>query len=786
MKGQRFLNWIYIVICLIFIDQSIQAQQFPSNINRAEHFYQNREYAKALYFFLKENFKENKRNESNLVSQRIANCYRLLQEFKEAETWYQKLNFNGTITSEDRFSYAETLQQNGKYINAIKQYLLTHPKSNSDQQLIERRIYSCEISDSLMHIAPYFTVKNDTILNSKYAEFGLIPYGKGHILISDKLIEKGSEMQGVEYLKEYGRTNRGYLHLFYKSGEMENSFPWLKFDSIFRSDFHIGPLVFNQSENLVFFTVSDPKKRLSRLKPKDPSITKLKIYFARKIKGIWSSPTLVQIEGISNYSFGHPALSQDEKLLYFTSDMPGGMGGLDLYYVSILDNYAFGKPINLGKTINTEGDESFPVFQPNGDFYFSSEGHPGLGGLDVFRTRGEKTQWLIPQNLGYPVNSSNDDFSMLAQGRDSIHGYFSSNRLGGKGSDDIYQFTQIVILPSLKRMAGDTLRKDSSEADLVQKKEFPLDNLPKLFVKNPLNEKKPDDSILLRNKRLADFLRSGEIHHLIKPGNKFNSYLLDSAALRDIDSTIRILKAHPELKMKIIGHTDSRGNDKYNLLLSKKRAQAVFNRMVSEGIDSKRLTTMGVGSSNLVNRCRKGVKCSEAEHAENRKTQLIIENIGDSFALTDKGKVISTDTTLLANRLALEEIIQKNEINRLKRLRESNLSATKDQNLNLGNLKIQKLGIIQTLNEKDEALKSNQDAEPNHNDLLDAFSEMTIDSIYLTPRNLLVIRETDKTVQRIFLPESVLKVDQHITDLAGHQWLIRRDRKVIHLRDKKR
>lgn len=763
----------------------VRSQQLPTETSNPNEYYKSLNYTKALVYLLA----QYEKHKSNDLILKIADSYRHIQNYKEAEKWYEKALSVSKVSSETRFYYAEVLQNNEKYIKATKQYLLTKPKGESMQRLTENRIISCEYADSILKAPLRFIVNNAGDVNTSFSEFGVVPYGNGNMIVSDRP-ETSEELKlGIPSAKRYGWTDRGYLHLFYGKGDSTRILmPINVFDDIIKTDFHIGPIVFNKAQNLVFFTITHQlniNKLKNRFTKNSELVNRLEIYYSHKINGVWTKAEPVPFNSTA-YSVGHPALSPDEKYLYFASDMPGGVGGIDLYYVPILGNDTFGKPINLGNTINTEGNEEFPVFQPNGVLYFSSDGLIGLGGLDLFRTRGEKSHWMIPDNLGYPLNHSSDDFGLVSEPRDSIEGYYGSNREGGKGADDIYNFLQIKPLPPLIRVKGDTSITDSLKEVDFEKRTFPSDSIEYIATYQLKNIPVPFslDSVTLKNKLIAEFLHSKEVIHLKRTANLFSHFEFDSLAHKDLDSTVEVLRTHPKLNLEIIGHTDSRGSEAFNKQLSENRAKEAYKQIISMGIDPKRLSLSSVGSSKPLNRCDKDT-CSEADHAENRKTEYSIPGIGSSFFFDDSNRIVSTDTSILENYRAIERMVVKRWRQKaIERVHNAYIEAFGKSNSRIENLIDKTIGILGKISAKVGFLRARKETGPRKNELFDAFSEMSIDSVYLTPRNLLVIKEIDGTIQKILMPGYLLHSDQSITDVDGREWVIRRDRKVIRLRGK--
>jgi len=264
-------------------------------------------------------------------------------------------------------------------------------------------------------------------------------------------------------------------------------------------------------------------------------------------------------------------------VLYFASDRPGGQGGTDIWYCTRDASGGWAPPLNCGPVINTPDDELFPVVAENG-LYIASNGHAGMGGLDVFNVAGAEAQWQEPVNMKPPYNSSYDDFYYVQN--DAVSGYFSSNRPGGVGGDDIYTFSYTPPAP-------ETPRPEPRP--------------------EPVPEKKPEKGMVF------------VIRNLYYDFDKYN--IRPDAALV-LDSLVGVLNRYPDVRIELSAHTDSRGSDAYNMALSQKRAASAVQYLVSKGIAAGRLMSEGYGESRLVNGCSNGVRCAAADHQQNRRTEV--------------------------------------------------------------------------------------------------------------------------------------------------------------------
>ena len=370
---------------------------------------------------------------------RLAEAYRKVNDAANAEYWYGQVVRLPESTSLDKLYYGQALQQNGKCDQAKEWYGLYIQEQPDDLrgQYLAR---ACDYDEEL-RTKNLGTYEVQTLgFNSGLDDFGAAPYQNGLVFASDR-------GQGVAVKRDHAWTGNPFLELYYVEARQTDEDDPLstvygradKFSDKFNSKFHDAAVSFSDDAKTMFFTRNNFKD--GKLGKSDDDIVKLKVFYAEKDgEDGWGD-----LQGLpfnsDEYSVAHPALSPSGARLYFASDMPGGFGGMDVYY-SEKDNGRWGPPINLGPVVNTEGNEAFPFVDKTGRVYFASNGHIGLGGLDLyFTTEKAPTDWAQPENLGAPMNSTYDDFAITVKD-DGDFGYFSSNRTGGQGRDDIYSFTR--------------------------------------------------------------------------------------------------------------------------------------------------------------------------------------------------------------------------------------------------------------------------------------------------------------------------------------------------------
>ncbi len=433
-------------------------------------------------------------------------------------------------------------------------------------------------------------------INSAAAEFCPVFYKNGLIFCSTR---QSAIWSGLS-------SRQKDMDLYYTERKSNNSYTAprkLRGDINTRKD--EGPFTITADGKFLYFTKTKSKRQKNE-------IPTLGIFSARLDGKEWKDIRKFP-HNVHKYNVAHPALSADGQTLYFSADLHGGYGGTDLYVCHKVGS-SWTRPQNLGPAVNTWGNEQFPFVHPDGMLYFSSDGHSGMGGLDVFYTREiRKDQWLVPKNYGEPVNSEKDDFGIVVS-EDKRQGYFSSNRRGGFGKDDIYAFT----------IEGE-IREDINETP------GPL----MIAVNHEVRD-------FEKNTLLNDVLSLKSIHF----GKQ--SFRLTPIVADELNKVIRFLKENPNITQIELGaHTDARGNDEQNERLSVKRASEARAYLMLNGISIDRIKVKGYGESKLLNKCQNGITCPEDVHQENDRLEVKILDVEQfSFASLQSGGVPIKPTTL--------------------------------------------------------------------------------------------------------------------------------------------
>ncbi len=597
------------------------------------------------------------------ILEKLGNSYFFNADYKNALKWYDQLfelsknNQEVQLPDEFYYRYSQTLKSQERYSEANQMLdKFTQMVSGNDQRakVYERnKNYLKEIEENSNRFE-LFPVS----INSENSEYGTAFYGDSTVIITKSkkpgFFSSKADWTGDTYFDLY-QTNKVGVDLQSES----------KFTEILNSKFNESSPVFTKDLKTIYFTRNDVKM------DRKAETVILKIYKSTlNSNGQWSTPVALPFNS-NDYNVAHPALSPDENYLYFASDMPGTLGKSDIFRVEIKEGgKKYGKPENLGKQINTEDRETFPFISKDGIMYFSSDGLPGLGGLDIFgvKLNPDGTFGRL-QNIGRPGNSPDDDFAFVVNS-DTHEGFLTSNRQGGKGKDDIYGFTENppLAFDCSKIIKG--IVKDIDTKEILTDVEVTLEdkdhNKLASMTNNSVGEfdfgrktvdcddqyayvraQKTDYSVA--EERVNFVQGTDEVYAEIflktqrtafKVGDNiakfFNIEIIyfdfDKSNIRhdaaiDLAKVVEVMKEYPNMKIEIQSHTDSRGSDSYNLALSDRRAKSTLEWMVKEGISRDRLTAKGYGETQLVNGCSNDVPCSEEDHQLNRRSAFIIKEM---------------------------------------------------------------------------------------------------------------------------------------------------------------
>ncbi|AMM52844.1 hypothetical protein TH61_08465 [Rufibacter sp. DG15C] len=643
-------------------------------LKKADTHFQNLEYAIAI-----QSYKEAlKQQEPTLpIVSRMADSYRHLNNSKEAEFWYSQMLAFPDYNPQYLIYYGDAARMNGNYAKA-KQLYMDYAELVPDSTAKAMKLIAItENAQNWVTRPKSFALSNLSGLNSTSTEYSPTLYKGGIVFTSDRPDGRFSVLSGWT-----GKPNSA---LYHGKRDTASFLTPEVFPAPILNDFQNGSAVFSSDYQTIYFTRVNQLKRKSKTVNPDPFswinykaptayVNRLELYISKKEGEEWSKPEPFPFNNPGEYSIGHPALSITGDTLYFASDMPGTLGETDIFFsVKQLNSvitrnkkgeesvevFAFWtKPVNAGNAVNTPGKEVFPTIDAiTGKLYFSSNGHKGMGGLDVFSAEGSGDSWVNVQNLKYPLNSAADDFGILFEKKDQ--GFVSSNRESMDGSDDIYSFS---YYPQPCKLSGKTFEKVQETPGVF--KELPVGNVKvslykvgdttaavtysdadgnftfEIFDGMQYNIKATKVNYLTRSaiitpecESIVDMVRLGLVlnrNTINKPILVENIYYdLDKDEIRpdaalELDKLVQTLIDNPNIKIELSSHTDSRQTEAYNNLLSQRRAQAAVNYIVSKGIAADRLVAKGYGETRLLNRCKDGTTCTEEEHQLNRRTEFKI------------------------------------------------------------------------------------------------------------------------------------------------------------------
>jgi outer membrane protein OmpA-like peptidoglycan-associated protein/tetratricopeptide (TPR) repeat protein len=643
---------LYLIMILNLFSFSVNAQK--DKVSNANKKYDNFAYIDAIKTY--ERMAE-KGYKSPEMYKQLGNAYFFNAELDKAAKWYDLLFALPTnIDTEYYYRYAQCLRSIGQNDKATKMLKIYNEKSDSSNK---GEIYIKEVNylKKIEANSNRYKIKSIEIINSKYSDYGSSFYN------DNKLVFTSARDTGSLGQRKHTWTDQYFTNLYEANLTGDSLTPEkpTQFSKSVKSKFHEASSIFTKDGKTMYFTRNN---YLKGKRGKDGNeITLLKIYKASFVNDDWTNITELPFDS-DNYSTAHPALSADEKTLYFVSDMPGTLGESDIFKVSINSDGSYGTPKNLGPIINTAGKETFPFVTDEDEIYFASDTHSGLGGLDIFVSKiNPDGTFDEVQNVGADVNSPKDDFAYLINTSNRI-GFFSSNRDGGKGYDDIYQFLEMrplkpkckpelngtitelasgQILPNVKIALFDDQYKiiNETESDINGNYSFNVESKKTYSIKAekenystsgntvtivPVNDCKTQLNLALE-KAICKVSVGDDLGKCF--GIKWIYFDLDKSNIRseaalDLAKILDAMSQYPNMKIDIRSHTDSRGSFKYNEALSERRAKSTQDWLIKNGINPNRLTSKGYGETQLYNKCSDGIPCTDEEHQQNRRSEFIV------------------------------------------------------------------------------------------------------------------------------------------------------------------
>lgn len=666
----KAIKLILIFLLSSFISNVNAQNPFTNmNIKYADKKYEEYAYADAIKVY--ESLVTEHTTDQGII-QRLANSYYFNGELKSALKWYEQLFIiNENQDAEYLYRYAQSLKSAGDYRKSDEILQKFNHKASAEKRADLIRSDKNYLED-IKENSGRFQIA-DAGVNSRYSDYGSVVY-------NNKIVFTSARDTGGVVKSNFQWTNRSFSRLYTADLMPDGSVgkPELLVKRK-KDNFNESSPIFTKDGRTMYFTrnnFTDGKRRSN-----DKNVTLLKLYKAELIDNTWQNVKELPFNS-DQYSTAHPALSVDEKTLYFASDMPGTLGQSDIYKVAIDQDGTFGTPENLGPAINTEGRETFPFISGENELYFASDGRPGLGGLDIFASRIKANGTFDDVlNVGEPVNSKQDDFAFSIDSK-SRSGYFSSNRENGLGLDDIYRFTETRRLICEQNLSGTVTDAETNEIlpntslTLFNEKFDPVGTIttdekgnyifPDLrcgkkytirTAKNDYNAKEVVVAILKEKGETTQMITLNKVFKPlaaktvaikktvispVKVGSirigvdiakllnlPMNFFDLGKATIKktsepQLMKVVNLLNEYPSMKLDIRSHTDSRSSSESNQILSEKRAQSTKNWLIQKGISEDRLTAKGYGETQLVNKCADGVKCTEKQHMQNRRSEFII------------------------------------------------------------------------------------------------------------------------------------------------------------------
>nr|WP_321233675.1 OmpA family protein [uncultured Psychroserpens sp.] len=633
MKKLLTLFTIVALSSFSLIAQNKDTKKADKHFNRYEFVEAAEDYAKLV---------ENGKGSPYVYSQ-LAESYYNVFNTVEAERWYAKA-LEGNTNPEMLFKYAQMLKANGKYEESNTQMANFAKMRPSDDRAIAFN-KNPDYLPKILEKGKKFNIQN-LGFNTQYSDFG------GTLQDGKLYITSGRNTSR----KTYGWNEEPFLDIYELTKNDDGTYQAADLaGSKVNTKYHEGVVAFSPDGKTMYFSrESYFEKEYERDSVTNYRISQLQLFKARKSSDGWGDVEGFPINS-ENYSVKNPSVSTDGKTLYFSSNMPGGYGLYDIYKASINDDGTLGEPTNLGQKVNTQGQEMFPYISSNNTLYFSSNGHLGLGNLDVFYSKVVDGKMGPVRNIGIPINSNADDFAFHLD-EESEEGYVSSNRDGGLGGDDVYAIKKLQPLCDVlitgtvtDSKTGNPINAASvslydDQGNLVLTKVTDSDGTVEFIVEcgkqselevimdgyesqkltvSASEEEEKEVSIMLDPIEVIVTPDAVVLNPIFFDYDKSN---ITAQAAFELDKLVQIMNKYPEMVINATSHTDSRGSASYNERLSDRRAKTTVQYVISKGIDKARISGMGKGENELKVDC--GSNCTDEEHQSNRRSEFIIVSGG--------------------------------------------------------------------------------------------------------------------------------------------------------------
>lgn len=681
---------LIILLLIVGLAQTGLAQS--SHLRKGKKLFVQYKYAEAIQHFSRAAAS----SESEEATYYLATCYRQINNYKEAEKWYEKLvNNQDWVQAQDHFHYGTILKQLGKYEQALQQFKKYEEKRPGDQKAKDQ-VSSCEYAIKMRNAQPTHNVERLANINSDKDDYSLTPYGNGYVFASSR--------EGTMGDSKNQRSGQPFTDVYYvdRFGDKQFGVP-KSLSAKINTAADEGPAAFDEQRKILYYTSSVRVRTNPDLNAE--GIYKLQIMRTQYVNGEWTKPIGMPFNS-TRYNVAHPTLSKDGQTLYFSSDMPGGYGGKDIYVATWEEDH-WSSPRNMGDQLNTTGDEMFPVFVSENTIFFSSDYHPGLGGLDMFQaTRKDKnSRFENVKNLGKDINSSSDDLALIID-PSMKKGYIASNRIGGSGNDDIYYvyFREDVkpednpvdpgyiiisgkVLDKLVKIdkankrtetlgggvanarvelqsGGRTVEQKNSSADGTYNFEV-KDGQPKDYSIRTTKDGYLENRQSVQASELASKKKTVNIE-LVRVEIEDINFSIDRSELRPesrekLDQAIALMKQHPTMKLEVAGYCCPLATDEYNFNLSQRRSEAVKKYLAEKApdIDASRVEYNWYGETNL--------KTTDAKkYEENRRVEFKVIHQGEKFSSEAGYVTVKKGDTLFRiaknNGTTVESLMQLNEL----------------------------------------------------------------------------------------------------------------------------
>ncbi|WP_411766816.1 OmpA family protein [Winogradskyella sp. A3E31] len=610
----------------------------------ADKFFKNYGYSKAIELYEEAAAKG---DSSMHVLTRLGDSYYNNSKTEESAKYYELAvqKYEDDLEAKYIYRYIQSLVSTKRYDEATAWAEKLKAKQEADEEMTAYINDDFDVYQLSPETDERLIVKlNNLSINSEFSDFGAYVYG-------DKLFWASARDKSTEL---YDWNLEPFLDIYQtsinRSGESVNYGSANKLaSSKINTDYHEASIAITKDGNTMYFTRDNVTKK-NRLDYTRDGTTHLKIYKAVKDENLWKDPVEVSFNQKES-STGHPALSPDNKQLFFASDREGGYGGTDLYVVDINEDGTYSEPRNLGPNINTAGRELFPSISQDSTLYYSSDGLLNFGLLDIYKSNYLKDSSAESQNLGEPYNSGYDDFAYIFDS-ETEEGYLASNREGGQGSDDIYGFNSYLC----EQVISGTTRNSKTNEILPEVTVRLIDEEGKVLETITSDEEGKYSFTVLCNRKYTvagskqDYKEDQKVVETDDTNEKVNTADLNLIPLIDTDqivinpiffdfdkwnirtdaeyeleNIVDVMRAHPTMVIKIESHTDSRGSDRYNMKLSDRRAKSTRDYLLSRGIAEERIeSAIGYGETQLLNECSNGVKCTKEQHQKNRRSYFYI------------------------------------------------------------------------------------------------------------------------------------------------------------------